>query len=544
MTSFQEFIYPLAAMLLAAAVPQTALAHFLWVVTDIDTSPATAKVYFAEGPEGDDPDLLTRVEKAQAYSLSGMRGEPKQLTLKKDDDALVAELPRGAEGSPVFLRHTYGVISRGGSTFLLNYYAKTYPTALPGTWNPVAEKEMLPLEVTPEFDGEEVVFQVDYLGEAAIGAELQIEGPGLKKIDGKVNDRGQLRCKLPESGLFAIRAKLVEDKKGEHDGDAYDQVRHYSTLTLRRSPAAVKSASANLPELPRGSTSLGAAVSGDTLYVYGGNYGGAHEYSKEDQSGDLWVLNLRKPTEWKRLSKDEHVQGLAMVEHQGSLYRVGGFRAMNEEGEDQDLRSQKTVSRYDIANGQWEQMPDMPAGRSSHDAAVLNGVMYVVGGWTLAGESENTVWHENMLAYDLSAKSPQWKPIAMPFKRRALAVAAFNDKLYVIGGMRDQRGPTRETAVFDPATGKWSTGPTLQGGGLEGFGASAFAVGGSLYVSTISGSIQRLSDDGKKWEYAGQEQYPRFFHRMVPYNGKLVLVGGGSMSAGGKVLDVEVLESK
>ena len=77
---------------------------------------------------------------------------------------------------------------------------------------------------------------------------------------------------------------------------------------------------------------------------------------------------------------------------------------------------------------------------------------------------------------------------------------------------------------------------------MEGFGSSTFACNGSLFVTTMSGSIQRLADDGKQWEYLGQVAHPRFFHRVLPWNNsKLVVVGGASMISGGKAEALELL---
>jgi N-acetylneuraminic acid mutarotase len=215
---------------------------------------------------------------------------------------------------------------------------------------------------------------------------------------------------------------------------------------------------------------------------------------------------------------------------------------MNDEGEDQDLRSQDDFARFDPQKQAWEELPSLPEPRSSHDAAVLDGVLYVVGGWKLQGASEDTKWHDTALAFDLNGDQGPWKPIAAPpFHRRALAVAAWNGKLYCLGGMQQQGGVTPAVAVYDPATNAWSEGPALLGGTMDGFGASAFACGDSLYATTISGSIQRLSQNGKRWEFLGQLEHPRFFHRLVPRNDKeLLVVGGGSMSVG-KIPELEVI---
>jgi hypothetical protein len=144
---------------------------------------------------------------------------------------------------------------------------------------------------------------------------------------------------------------------------------------------------------------------------------------------------------------------------------------------------------------------------------------------------------------DLSAESPDWRPVPEPpFQRRALAVAAFEDKLYAIGGMQAEGGPTRQTAVFDPATGEWTEGPELVGEeAMTGFGASAFATGGRLYVSTYDGSLQRLSENGSAWEVVAQTPTARFFHRMLPIDDHHLLMVGGANMGEGKFAEVEIL---
>ena len=67
--------------------------------------------------------------------------------------------------------------------------------------------------------------------------------------------------------------------------------------------------------------------------------------------------------------------GLAMVAHQDQLILLGGFTAMNKPGEDHDLRSQTAVRAFDTSTQEWSELPTLPAGRSSHDAAILDGVM-------------------------------------------------------------------------------------------------------------------------------------------------------------------------
>lgn len=519
-----------------------ASAHFLWLATEPQQYPSKVKLFFGEAAEADDPALLDRVRTAEIWAVNS-KGEATAIELAKADDSLEASLPPGGPPAAVILRHVYGALTKGGESFLLKYYGKTYPSALPGLWHQVGDKERLPLEITPQQTDGATLLKVTWLGKPLAGAVLTLVGPGIEeKREIAAGDDGICRCSLSQTGLYSIRVRHVENAPGKHGGKAYQTVRHYSTLALRFEPSKLSPSPASFPPLPRGVTSFGGAVAGDSLCIYGGNYGSAHDYSKEDQSGDLWRLDLAHPEKWERLQGGPKLQGLAMVEYQGRLYRVGGFSAQNQEGEELVLRSQADFARYSFDSQAWQALPALPEPRSSHDAAVVGDSLYVVGGWNMQGRGADAKWHDTALVVNLASDVLEWKPIAPPpFKRRALALAACGDKLCVIGGMQEQGGPTTAVAVYDPQKDAWSDGTRLPGAGIEGFGASAFACDGAIYITTLSGAIQRLSRGGENWEFLGQLEHPRFFHRLLPWgDNRLVVVGGGNMTSG-KAVELELL---
>jgi len=288
-------------------------------------------------------------------------------------------------------------------------------------------------------------------------------------------------------------------------------------------------------------TSFGAAIAGDQLYIYGGHTGRAHTYSREAQANILQRLDL-KTSKWKPLGKGPHLQGLAMVAHGGKLYRIGGFTAKNKEGEKHDLWSKATVDRYDPATEKWQTVAAMPEPRSSFDAAVIGDRIFVVGGWQMNG-AEESKWSKSAFSIDLAKKTPKWEALSEPpFQRRALSVAAHDGRIYAIGGMQKEGGPTTAVDVFDVAKRQWSKGPNLHGEPMNGFGSSAFATNGRLYVSTYDGTLQRLTPDGTKFEIVKQMDNARFFHRMLPLSKtQLLTVGGASMQTG-KFDEVEIID--
>lgn len=301
-----------------------------------------------------------------------------------------------------------------------------------------------------------------------------------------------------------------------------------------------KITTSELPAIKTGVTSAGAAVVAGHLYLYGGHTGGAHSYSPDEQSGSLTRLNLASPAKWEEVSTGPIRTGLALVGHQGKLYRIGGWEAKNKKGEKALLHSSKDFSRFDPATGNWTDLAPLPRGRSSHDAALVGDQLYVVGGWELAGAGDGD-WHNTALVCDLSQAQPDWKEIAKPpFLRRALAVAGYAGKLYVLGGMTDSNEVTAAVSIYDPKSNLWSEGPSLPGKGMDTFGLSAFGGKSGLFATLADGSLLRLAGDGKSWEKVGSLQNPRFFHRLVMTDDEQLLVIAGT-SRGGKVLATEAI---
>ena len=283
-------------------------------------------------------------------------------------------------------------------------------------------------------------------------------------------------------------------------------------------------------------TSFGAAILDGKLYAYGGHTGNAHSYSTAEQSGRLWALDLAAGEDgrWEKVLEGPKLQGLALVAHAGKLIRIGGFTAVNDVGEEHDLRSQTSVAAFDPSSGTWSDLPSLPEPRSSFDAAVLDDRVYVFGGWKLAGDSDESHWHTSAWSLDLSDPASDWQSLApMPVQRRALAVAAHDQKLFLIGGMNADGGPTTEVLIYDPANDSWAPGPSLPGEGMAGFGSAAFATGGALYVSVYDGHIFVLADEGQSWKTVAKLESGRFFHRMLPVSDdELIILGGANMQVG------------
>ncbi len=529
-------LLPLSLMTLTlfSHMSNSVQAHFPWLdVSGRQTADQKLVCYFSESPTDDDPTLLKYVADAKVYRLQ-RKGDPILLERNEIENEMSFAIEPDQAESIFILDHQLGVMNRGESSFLVKYYSETGPSLKSWTWKQAESMDKtLDFTVIPSLDENKLTVTVKHQGEPAVGAEVTFVHD-LVELDKQETDKnGTATVDISKQSIHAVRVKFVEKQSGSLDEKSYDEIRHYSTLTFPAASYETLQVSTPYPEIPETVTSFGAAISGDVLYIYGGHTGGAHEYSNEGQANTLWALDLNTKSEWKALAKGPRLQGLAMVAHDGKLYRIGGFTAKNAEGEDQDLWSLDSFSMFDPGTEKWTDLPALPEPRSSFDAAVLDGKIYVMGGWSMQGDAEST-WHDTAWTFDLNDQAAVWTKLPTPpFRKRALSVAAYQGKIYAIGGMSSEGKPTTEVSIYDPKTSTWSAGPQLIGHSMTGFGTSSFAADGQLFVSTYDGTLQTLSKDGSQWNNLGNFENARFFHRMVPKNkNKLLLLGGSSMSVG------------
>lgn len=300
------------------------------------------------------------------------------------------------------------------------------------------------------------------------------------------------------------------------------------------------------PALPAPLASFGAALLDGSIYTYGGHLGEAHAHSKENVSPTFFRLDLAALSAWDDLGEVPALQSPALVAHGGALYRVGGFSALNAAGSAEDLRSTASAEAYDPATGAWTALPNMPEARSSHEAVVVGDKLYVLAGWELQGGSSSGTFHVTGFSLDLSKPGAPWEPLPseLPFRRRAVAVAAAGKSIYVIGGMTEAEEMSGAVDVFDTETGVWSAGPSLPASPpFEGFGASACSVGGAVYVSAFDGVLRRLNSARDGWEDVAKLERPRFFHRLIcADSGEVFAIGGET--GDGHTTDVEIIQSR
>jgi len=294
---------------------------------------------------------------------------------------------------------------------------------------------------------------------------------------------------------------------------------------------------APLPKLPEAIASFGAAVSDGALYVIGGHVGETHAHSKENLSYRFQRLSLDSPNGWEDLPGGVGLQSVALVAHDGMIYRVGGLTAKNAPSEEEDLHSVADFARFDPATNTWEELPPLPAPRSSHDAVVSNDYLYVVGGWQLRGRGNDRQWPANAWRVDLTSDALEWEAVpSPPLRVRAIDLAAADGRIYMFGGLRSDSVISDAVFSFDPIDWNWKEQPELP---VNGFAVSAVGIGPDIYLSGKDGVVYHHEVGGRDWTEIGSFDTPRFFHRLVAADADTLVAIGGAKPGGPHLASLE-----
>lgn len=270
---------------------------------------------------------------------------------------------------------------------------------------------------------------------------------------------------------------------------------------------------------------IALAVVGATLYAVGGYVGSTPSAAVEvyDTRTDAWRSVAPLPQAL------HHVMAAAV---DGVVHATGGLGAPTATG------ASDATWRFDPAVGGWEPRAPLPRPRGAGAVAVIRGRMYVVGG--LRGSSVG-----DLAAYD--PVTDAWAELPpMPTARDHLAAGAVGDRLVVVGG-RDAGVLYDVVEIFDPTTGRWTTGharmPTARGGlGAAVLDGLLHVVGGEGNVASPLGTFPQheVYDAAHDvWTSAPAMDVPRHGLGVAAVGGLLYAMGGSTRQGVGPSGDGE-----
>ena len=195
------------------------------------------------------------------------------------------------------------------------------------------------------------------------------------------------------------------------------------------------------------------AVCPKEIYVFGGYERkwprGEREYKK-----NVEVYNTQTDTWIKKRNMLTARYGFTTAVVNGKIYIIGG-RVY-----DKKLGKEVTtglVEVYDPLTNRWEKRAEMPTERGETDAVVVDGKVYVIGGYnwrnvpTLPERFVRSIEEYN-------PKIDKWRPLPeMPMFKGGFAAIAVDNEIYTIGGIDLENRLERIDAVdvYNPITDKW-----------------------------------------------------------------------------------------
>jgi N-acetylneuraminic acid mutarotase len=229
---------------------------------------------------------------------------------------------------------------------------------------------------------------------------------------------------------------------------------------------------------------------------------------------------------------------VALVNNNGFLYAVGGF-ARNARG---GWQMRTNCWRLRDLKGQWQTMQPLPHPQAEMVCISLGGYIHAVGGRAPSG-SLNAQWADHIdtdAHWFYDPADNRWRSLApMPTPRNSAAGVSVNGVLYVLGGRTVAGGNTDAVEVYDPLADRWAEAspmPKAQGGlaaavlngKIYAFGGEYFGTGGS----GVFAEAWEYNPDTDKWRAVAA--MPRRRHGLGAVSiGEAIYVMGGAAQAGG-----------
>ena len=189
-------------------------------------------------------------------------------------------------------------------------------------------------------------------------------------------------------------------------------------------------------------------------------------------------------------------------------------------GEPGDVNT--SIEVYDFYGECWKRVEDMPVGRCTHGVGVIEGKVYVAGGW------ENGSPSHSVDVYNY--RDNTWESVAdMKTSRSRLGVAVLDNHIYAVGGYNDHLIQLSTAEVYNPISNQWkniaSMSTKRRGVAVGVLGNKLYAVGGWDGKSKLT-SVERYSPTDNRWTRVSSLSSGRWCASVGVVGDVLYVVGG------------------
>ena len=186
----------------------------------------------------------------------------------------------------------------------------------------------------------------------------------------------------------------------------------------------------------------------------------------------------------------------------------------------------------------WTTGADMPTNRSSISGVALNGKIYIIGGGDVLNSKFPIIGNLGMTdkveVYD--PEMNRWDSVAaLPQPLDHVASAAYDGKIYVVGGFDKDRNPTNKLYIYDPNEDEWKEGKNMP---TRRAASTAEFLNGILYVAGGMKGQEGSENEGplrtneaynpetNTWIKKSSMPTPRHHLNSAVIDGKLFAIGG------------------
>ena len=195
----------------------------------------------------------------------------------------------------------------------------------------------------------------------------------------------------------------------------------------------------------------------------------------------------------------------------GLIYVVGGFEPRSLWTLWQSSVSAR-VEAYDPVTNQWVSKPDLPVGLHHAGAAVVDGMLYIVGGFT---QSDETIWQPSDRVFRFDAGRGAWEERApLLTARGGLGVTTLRGKIFAVSGYDGKENPAA-VEVYDPGLDQWTAAASLPTPrdhlAVVALGDTLYAMGGRVqldYRDNLS-TVEAYNVESDQWVSRADMPTPR-----------------------------------